>query len=238
MSDENNHNTNLFATNPVVDIGGPENVASMQKEKPTAQIYIKPMFETDDQRIEHVLHAIRETGFNLGEFLFYVFQPRKQREKGRSRSVAAVVSKFLRGVSRKAVKDILQLWMEHTDGTPKQASPDAVLMYSREEPWTSIKFARLALTSFAVQTTREKMVNEVNAVTNVASGLHVATPKRNGKPARRLVTWENIGPKLLSEITDIYKRYQPVTWDILMHMAAPETHLFECGFLSVNLAMF
>lgn len=96
------------------------------------------------------------------------------------------------------------------------------LMYSIGTPFQGIRCARPALTAFAVQTVEKKLLREVRDVTKVSSGLHVWTPGRGGKPGSVRVEWDDLGINTMSEVQDILKRHQPLTWHYLMKIATPK----------------
>ena len=91
----------------------------------------------------------------------------------------SIVQHFMHGRGTYGPADILNNWMQHPYGADERHSD---LMYSTSVPYLEIKPIRPALTAFAAQTVKAKMIHEAESTVKLSSGLHVAvTPKQQAK---------------------------------------------------------
>jgi hypothetical protein len=79
-------------------------------------------------------------------------------------------------------------------------------MYSTDVPYTDIKAARPALTTFAAQLIEKRLLKEMREVTKSNAGLHVWSPARNGNPGYPLVKWDDLGVHTVSDAADVQWR--------------------------------
>ncbi|KAI0042004.1 hypothetical protein FA95DRAFT_1598679 [Auriscalpium vulgare] len=138
------------------------------------------------QKLAHLLHVIKtDLNWSLGTCLYYLFRVRDEtapdHKVHRTHEHAAVVSRFLGGRTRHTPADILECWLRSPDGRParagsqrRSAAEDESYMYSLDTSYTEIKAARPALTSFAVQIMRDRILGERREAVKPESGVSPA----------------------------------------------------------------
>lgn len=95
-------------------------------------------------------------------------------------------------------------------------------MYSTTLNFVEIGPVRAALTSFAAQTVRDEMVREVEDVVKPTSGLHVSIKT---KALTKQVEWQDIGAATVSNVAEIIRKHQPLTWCVVMAIAGRKSHV-------------
>ncbi|KAJ7719580.1 hypothetical protein B0H16DRAFT_1795129, partial [Mycena metata] len=167
---------------------------------------------TTSQKIEAVLHAIKEQNWTFPSFLYHLFQTKDGKGKPISRSTvhAQTVSRFLSGRSENSVSDILAAWMASPDGRIPAHSPNRSLMYSTSIPYTTIKPVRAALTSFATQIIGKKVACEAESAVHISSGLHVSIGPNSKHPETQLQR-HHIGAETIPLVRSAIQKHQPVT---------------------------
>jgi hypothetical protein len=159
----------------------------------------------------------------LAEFLYQLFRTRDGRgeEIHRTDQHAKYAQHFIQGTGKYTAGMILECWLKSPDGRLSNVSESATdLMYSTAStPYTNIKNVRAALTSFAVQIVHKKLIAEAKQAVKPSSGLHASAKKK----ATQQVEWSDIGAATVSQVAQIIKKHQPLTWHYMMSIAQPET---------------
>ena len=83
-------------------------------------------------------------------------------------------------------------------------------MYSTSTPFAEIKPVRPALTSFAVQKVKEKVVQEAKEAVLPSSRLHATTSDCSTRKAN----WVDIGATTIPEVANVLKAKQPIAWHL------------------------
>ena len=114
--------------------------------------------------------------------------------------------------------DILNNWMQHPYGADERQSH---LMYSTSVPYLEIRPVRPALTAFAAQTVKAKIIHEAESVVKLSSGLHVAvTCKQQKKSLEMRLDWPDIGAATFDKVQGIIQEKQPLTWSLIMEVTS------------------
>jgi len=172
--------------------------------------------------------------WSYGELLFYT----SQRLSGKNRDdipstptqrhsnskwsasheqMTAVMQHFFNGRGKFTPAMVLENWFSHHYGRLERES---TLMYSTQQntPWRDIKPVRAALTSFAVQVVEDRLVEEAELAVHPSSGLHVSISYK--KSNVKQIEWTDIGNTTVERTQDIIKSCQPLTWALLLKLAA------------------
>ena len=161
-------------------------------------------------KISIVLSAIKNNAnWSFSDFLFHVFLDRDGEGKliNREHSHANIVQAFLSGRTSHTPGEILEIWWHHKDG---RLDRDSDLMYSTSTPFSEIKPVRPALTSFAIQKVKEKVVREAKKAVLPLSGLHATTSDRSTRKA----SWVDIGATAIPDVANVLRTKQPITWHL------------------------
>jgi hypothetical protein len=114
--------------------------------------------------------------------------------------------------------DILNNWMQHPYGADKRHSD---FMYSTSVPYLEIKPIRPALTAFAAQMVKAKMIHEAESAIKLFSGLHVpVTHKQQTTSSGLKLEWPDIGAATFDKVQGIIRDKQPLTWSLIMEIAS------------------
>ncbi|KAF7800027.1 hypothetical protein EIP86_011270 [Pleurotus ostreatoroseus] len=170
------------------------------------------------------MEALDTVSWTLADLLYFIFRIKDEngQDVRRERSHATAVSHFLSGRTLHSFIEILDNIWKDPAGRPRPENEEYDLAYSTLTPYTSIRYARPAISSFCVQTIKAKMLKERNRAVRTASGLHGSVPgARRG--SQRSISWKDIGSESISTVMGILKRYQPLTWDILFALVTPRT---------------
>jgi hypothetical protein len=177
------------------------------------------VYRTKAQKIEAVLDTIQENRLTLDQFLKIFFEvPSPDKKIRRSHWHATAASRFLRGENTYHVADILECWLRSPDGRPR-SNEDHKQMLSPSIPFTDIRPARPAITSFAVQVVEKRLLYERQQASKPSSGLHAVTNAQSGDKA---VIWDAIGSGTVAEITASLQTSQPLTFHYLSQLATPK----------------
>jgi hypothetical protein len=125
-----------------------------------------------------------------------------------------MASKFLTGETNIRVAHILDLWMKSTYGLPANDHLEQKYMYSTEVDCLLIQYARPAITAFAAQLVKEKLVREVKMTVKSDGGLHTFT---TGKKER--ISRYDLGANSFHEASEIFQENTPLAWHLLLAMS-------------------
>jgi hypothetical protein len=104
---------------------------------------------------------------------------------------SSIIQHFMHGRGMYGPADILNNWMQHPYGADERHSH---LMYSTSIPYLEIKPVRPALTAFAAQTVKAKLIHEAESAIKLSSGLHVAVALKQQKQSSEMkLEWPDIG---------------------------------------------
>ncbi|KII90822.1 hypothetical protein PLICRDRAFT_123648 [Plicaturopsis crispa FD-325 SS-3] len=176
------------------------------------------------EKLDAFFHLLAEFKWSLGELLYHTFDSTKANGKVDEetaqpaaaavaptattiRSRAAHIQHFCNGRGGYGAADILRLWLRHPSGRNGRTSE---LMYSTTIPYTDIPQIRPALTSFAAQQVKKKLIEEADEAIKPSSGLH----------ASKGAGWSDIGGTTWSRVQGIIQEHQPLTWSLTMAVAA------------------
>ncbi|KAH6876910.1 hypothetical protein BKA70DRAFT_1023112, partial [Coprinopsis sp. MPI-PUGE-AT-0042] len=98
-----------------------------------------------------------DCGWTLGDLLFAISD--HTRRGGRTNSHAQMMSRFLQGRTTHKPIEIIDLWLRSPDGRTSTVN-DSQHMYSLDVPYISIQSICPSMTSFAVQMTQDKVIEE------------------------------------------------------------------------------
>ncbi|KAH7920579.1 hypothetical protein BV22DRAFT_996910, partial [Leucogyrophana mollusca] len=135
-----------------------------------------------------VLQGHRWTLGDLFHFLFRLKDESTGDEVRRTHRHAAYVEKFLKGACDHGPATIVDVWFRSPDGVVVESSADYQLMYSTTVPYTDIKPVRPALSSFAAQTMKKKLLQEAESA---------------------------VRPKI-NAVAGVIQKHQPLTWDYVV----------------------
>ena len=131
---------------------------------------------------------------------------------------SSIIQHFMHGRGTYGPADILNNWMQHPYGADERHSD---FMYSTSVPYVEIKPVRPALTSFAAQTVKTKMIHEAENTIKLSSGLHIAvTRKQQTKSSELNLEWPDIGAATFDKVQGIIQDKQPLTWSLIMEVAS------------------
>jgi hypothetical protein len=128
---------------------------------------------------------------------------------------AAFIQHFMNGNGKYGPSQILDNWLKHPYGAHEH---DSQLMHSISEPYLNIKPVRPALTSFAAQLVKKKLVKEAESAIKLSSGLHLSISKKT--MATNLIKWPDVGSATVENTQKIIQDHQPLTWSLLMKISS------------------
>lgn len=183
-----------------------------KKGKPAAELSV-------DGKLERINQCIRECDWSWSEYLYHMSNHTTR--GGRTNSHAQIMSIFLQGRATHTPIEIIDLWMKSPDGRLSVSGDQAYLMYSFDVPYPSIKPIRPALTAFAVQTCKTKLVYEARKAVEPDSGLH-ASLRRKTRHAHT-IELRDLGSTTFSEVGEILRTLQPTAFHLLGAIAGGVT---------------
>jgi hypothetical protein len=89
-------------------------------------------------------------------------------------------------------------------------------MYSTSTLYSGIRTARPAITSFAAQIVKIRLLKERQEAVKPSGGLHANTKP---KSTNKAITWEDIGLTTVADVTKAIKGIQPLTYNYLLELA-------------------
>lgn len=167
------------------------------------------------KKLQIIFKAINEDAqWSLAEFLHYTFAFKDADNKKIKRTPGHTtsVTRFLTGSTQYTVPHIIDLWMRASAGRPR-TSEDHEDMFSPTKPFLEIKRAQPAITTFAYQLTRQRMVSQRTKATRT-SAASAATDKK--------LIWEDVSATTVQDITEQLKADQDLLWDLAMTLATPK----------------
>lgn len=175
-------------------------------------------FPTTVEKLDRVFDLLQSMSWTIGELLHHLFvwtDPRKDGPKRSSRH-GLIVKKYLSGTTKYGVSEVLDHWFTSPDG---KESEESAKMWSTDVPFTDIKPVRSALSSFAAQVVKTRLVDEARVAIRPSSGLHASV---NSKTEVGKVVWADLGTALIPNVQAILKRHQPLTYHYMLSIATPK----------------
>ena len=166
--------------------------------------------------LEQILEIVATTNhYAIGDFLVDLF-----RATGRSERHGKVLAPFLRGETTYGVGEVLK----ELDTVARQFVNHQEPQYTLEPSYESLKSGRAALTSFAAQKVRDRLLVEQAAAVDPNGGLHVFAPHKKTEPIKLRLSWDTYGTTTFDDIQAILTKHQPLTFDLIQLLALPENH--------------
>ncbi|KAG2116380.1 hypothetical protein DEU56DRAFT_919219 [Suillus clintonianus] len=174
--------------------------------------------ETNGSKLAYILCAIEHVNWTLAEFLYHAFRPPVKGDKSTSRtsSHAAYVQHFLRGRTKYTPADIVHAWFHSPDGILSDNDPELNLMFVTTPPYTDLKGVRPALSSFAAQTVKQKLVADIKHAVRPGNGLHVSFAPSE---SRQSSDWDDVGSMTVTKIEETLRKEQPLAMALLEAIA-------------------
>ena len=168
-------------------------------------------------KLAHVLDSINETNWSLVDFLYFTFWVKDEKNgvMHHTKRHAGAVGRFMRGQDKYIVSDILHCWFRSPDGRLRTPS-EHEQMYSTSTLYSGIRTARPAITSFAAQIVKIRLLKERQEAVKPSGGLHANTKP---KSTNKAITWEDIGLTTVADVTKAIKGIQPLTYNYLLVLA-------------------
>ena len=173
------------------------------------------------EKLEAVLDYLHGLNWTLSEFLYYLFRLKDEHGQPvhRSQSHGITVQKFLSGKTTYKSIQIVDFWLRDPAGAPAKDSPAYGDMFSLRAAHLDVAYARPALTSMAMQLCSQKLLAEMRKAVRGSSGLHGS---QVGKRGHMELACDDIGLHTLDKVKEVISKYQPVTFELLRILAAPE----------------
>ncbi|KAH7902758.1 hypothetical protein BJ138DRAFT_1021562, partial [Hygrophoropsis aurantiaca] len=203
-----------------VNINDRVNIGISDQDGPlTKRIKYSKAQKTSEEGLAPIFKVLADLGWTLSDFLYYTF--RLQDEDGqkihRSRQHAAYVSQYLKGRSTHGPGFLLDVWERSPDGVISENSED---YQHTEVHFADIKPVRAALTSYAAQTMKKRLVREAENAVKPSSGLHTHIKPSKSSPEMAQLQWTDIGSTTMSSVAESIKKYQPLTWEYVTAICA------------------
>jgi hypothetical protein len=87
---------------------------------------------------------------------------------------------------------------------------------STEIDYLSIRFARPAITSFAAQLVKQKIIKEATKTVQSDGGLHTFTSRE-----KAMISRYDLGADSFPEASKIFQKSMPLAWRLLLALSAP-----------------
>ncbi|KAH9915340.1 uncharacterized protein B0H18DRAFT_959391 [Fomitopsis serialis] len=187
---------------------------------------------TMDDKLGIVLGAMLDDAkLTFPEFLENMFQIQGDPAASQQLRRAQCVSQFLQGKSAFTPALLIDIMFRHPYGKQKDMPKDDGKWYCTEEPWQEIKTVREAMKAFAAQTVLDRLCGEAETAVRPENGLHAVLPKRrrtsgSGDPdvagashGIHDITWADVGAATVSNVKEIVKKHQPLTWKYALALA-------------------
>ncbi|KAJ7456199.1 hypothetical protein FB451DRAFT_1048472 [Mycena latifolia] len=110
-----------------------------------------------EQKLDKVFDLFQELDWSLGEFMHYVFA---HKDVHRSPRHGLIVQRYLAGFNQFTIAPILEAWLTSPDGAGHNVDSQ---MFTLSTPYTELPHVRAALTSFAAQTVKTKLLRDIRA---------------------------------------------------------------------------
>ncbi|KAH7905521.1 hypothetical protein BJ138DRAFT_1130454 [Hygrophoropsis aurantiaca] len=195
---------------------------SDQDEPLTEEVKYSKAQKTSEEGLIPIFKVLANLGWTLSDMLYYMFrlQDNNGQKIHRSRQHAAYVSQYLKGRSCYGPGFLLDAWERSPDGVLPENSTDHQLMFNTAIHFMDVKPVRAALTSYAAQTMKKRLVREAENAVKPSSGLHTHVAPSKSSPERVQLQWTDIGSTTMLSVADIIKKHQPLTWEYVTAICA------------------
>ncbi|KAJ6473014.1 hypothetical protein C8R45DRAFT_936050 [Mycena sanguinolenta] len=165
-------------------------------------------------KLDKVFDVWQDLEWTIGDFMHYLCA---HRDTHRSKRHVMIVRRYLSGKGSHHVGQILECWLTSPDDAGYDLEDQ---MYDTHIPYCDIAHVRAALTSFAAQVVKTKLINDTRHAANVSGRLHVPTeqqlePDDNGK-------FTDLGTSLRNNMKDVIQLNQRLLFDFAVSLASPE----------------
>ena len=140
---------------------------------------------TDGQKLDLVFYHLGKWKWSLGLFLSKVFDPEPKPENSLDpdherceNSRRAHVLQFLAGNNKVTPVEVVKLMYSHTYGRPSGAYYDARESFSTNTPSSQIRYAKPALSMWALETVVDVMRQESNYLVSKEGGMRVQARRK------------------------------------------------------------
>ncbi|KAF7334027.1 hypothetical protein MVEN_02307900 [Mycena venus] len=192
-------------------VSEPDSPSKQASKRQKAKYEDLPMTE----KLDKIFDAFKKVGWTLGDFLHHVFA---HRDVHRSKRHAAIVQRYLSGKGSRHVGNILESWLS----SPDDAGYDqGDFMYTTATPYSDIPHVRAALTSFAAQIVKEKLLRDVKAGVKVTGGLHVPSEKKLS-PEDGTGRFADLATGLMDNMKAVIMSHQGLLYDYVLALATPD----------------
>jgi len=127
---------------------------------------------------------------------------------------------FFRGNTTFGVGELLQ----RLDTIARQFETRQEHLYALTPSYESLKSGRAALTSYAAQKVRDRLLTEQHAAVGPDGGLHVFAPHKKTEPINLRLNWDTYGATTFEDIQNVLIKHQPLAFDLIENLATPERH--------------
>lgn len=176
--------------------------------------------QTVSQKVNTILDLLKTFKWTIGDFLYHLFAMQDSTGKAFDPTPThyQMISKFLTGETSIPVAKILDMWLKSSYGLPDQEAEERKLEFSTTVNYLHIKYARPAITSFAAQIVRQELVKEADRAVQSNSGLHTFTTR-----GEAMISRYDLGADSFLQALDIFQENMPLTWRLLLSLAASYT---------------
>lgn len=197
-------------------------VSGMQKKKKWRSI---------KDKTEELLALPIDFNWTIGHLFYFVCGMRDIHGKPfePSQRHYQMVAKFFGGETDIPVGKILDIWLKSPYGLPPENSNEREMLYSTKVDFLHLKYARPAITSFAAQLIKSKLMKEAQRTVKKDRSLHTFTSK--GKEISRY----DLGAQVFSEAMEIFQEGMPLAWQYLLVLATPNEQVDERQFRPLNI---
>ncbi|KAG2060961.1 hypothetical protein BDR06DRAFT_1002167 [Suillus hirtellus] len=162
-----------------------------------------------------IYSAIEHANWTLSEFLYHAFHPPVKSDKSTSQmtSHAAYVQHFLCGCTKYTPANIIHTWFHSPDGILSKNDPKINFMFRITPPYTDVKRVHPALSLFAAQIMKQKLVTDIKHAVRPRNGLYFSFAPSE---LCQSLDWDDIGSMTVTKIKETLCKEQPLA------MALPE----------------
>ena len=165
------------------------------------------------QKMDKVFDFLKTLECITEDFLKHLFAP-KSHLFPRSQHHGLIVEQFLSGRDHYMVSKLLEsIWT-----TSDSAGNNSTEMYSVTVPYLKTRPARAAISLFATQIVKTRLIEEAQAGIEEDNGMH-ASIKTNNDAGR--VEWASIGASLIPTVQSNLLQYMPLAFHYMLQIASP-----------------
>jgi hypothetical protein len=179
-----------------------------------------------------ILDCIRDAGWSLSDFLFYLFRMEEERPDGlrpveRASQHARMVTSLLNGASKPRMGIIIDL-IHHNSARVNYRQGDKTMMsnvFSPSVAFQDIEHAWPALSTWAVHLVAELVSAEAKVMIAPETGLHLRARGKDDRTRQRnhgpRATWDAVNTFSLQKLQDMAEAHAPAMWHIISSYVNP-----------------